>query len=330
VHKRFRIFTVVVAVVASGSLLIGTYAYVFGLGGSGTASAGTLPTFAAQTTAAPTTTTTTKPAPTTTTIPVQRQPTAIKMPDPGHSLGIGSRGPIVLAYEQRLASLHFDPGPVDGVYDQQTAFAIDAVEKIYGIQRDGQVGPQVRFALSAFQWPKPLTTRAEPDRIEISLDKQYLVLYEHNWIRLITTTSTGGGYAFCGGDSGCQYAITPPGRFELQWYFNGWRTSKLGHLYKPYYFHGGIAIHGYTSVPNYPASHGCVRIPMKIADYFHTLVHNGTPVYVVGTPSHAMGVKPPPPRPTTTTVPKVTPTTGAKKPTPTTKPKTTTTTAKKP
>jgi peptidoglycan hydrolase-like protein with peptidoglycan-binding domain len=309
-------------------VLIGSYAYVFGLGGSGTASAGTLPTFAARTTGLPATTTTTRPAPTTTTIPVQPEPKAMALPRPGQHIGIGASGPAVLAFEQRLASLHFDPGPVDGVYDQQTAYAVDAVEKIYGLQRDGQIGPDVWAVLQTFKWPKPLTQNAEPDRIEVSLDKQYIVLYQDNWIRLITTTSTGGGYAFCGGDSGCQYAVTPPGRFQLQWYFNGWRTSKLGHLYKPYYFDGGIAIHGYPEVPNYPASHGCVRIPMKIADYFHTLVNVGTPVYVVGTPSHALGVVPPTPptTTTTTTTPKATTTTKPKKPTTTTTaPKTTTT-----
>jgi hypothetical protein len=326
VHKRFRIFTVVGAVVVAMALLIGTWAYVFGLGGSGTASAGTLPTFAPQTTGAPSTTTTTRPAPTTTTIPVQPQPKAVALPVPGKALGIGSSGPVVLAYEQRLASLHFDPGPVDGVYDQQTAYAIDTVEKIEGLQRDGQIGRSVWAALQTFRYPKPMQPRGEPDRIEVSLDKQYIVLYLHGWIRLLTTTSTGGGYAFCGGDSGCQYAVTPPGRFTLQWYFNGWRTSKLGHLYKPYYFDGGIAIHGYPEVPNYPASHGCVRIPMKIADYFHTLVQNGMPVYVVGTPSHALGVVPPTPATTTTTAPKVTTTTKPVKGPPTTKPKTTPTT----
>jgi hypothetical protein len=252
------------------------------------------------------------------------------MPDPGGSMGIGRTGPVVLAYEQRLASLHIDTGPVDGVYDSKTAFAVTTVEKIYGIQRDGRIGPQVRFALSAFRWPKPLTSRAEPDRVEVSLDKQYMVLYQRNWVKLITTVSTGGGYAFCGGDDGCQYAVTPPGRFEFQWYYNGWRNGKLGHLYKPYYFNGGIAIHGYPTVPNYPASHGCVRIPMHIADYFHTYVHNGFPIYVVGTPSHALGQKPPQPPPppptTTTTKPKATPTTKPKvKPPTTTAPKSTTT-----
>ena len=327
-HKRSRIFTLVAVGVAICALLVGSYAYVFGLGGDGAASAGTLPTFAAQTSAPiPSTTTTTRPKPTTTTtLAKQAEPPAIQMPDPGQSMGIGADGPVVLAYEQRLASLHIDTGPVDGHYDQKTAYAIDTVQKLYGLERDGRIGPQVQAVLSLFKWPKPMTAHAEPDRVEVSLDNQYLVLYEKGWVKLITTVSTGGGYSFCGGDDGCQYAVTPPGRFTFTWYHDGWRTSKLGHLYKPYYFDGGIAIHGYPEVPNHPASHGCVRIPMHVADYFHTYIHDGFPIYVVGTPSHALGERPPQPPPTTTTTTKVTPTTKPKpKPTTTTRPKTTTT-----
>jgi peptidoglycan hydrolase-like protein with peptidoglycan-binding domain len=325
VHKRLRLLTVTSGVVAVCVVLVGAYVYVFGFGSSGTAAAGTLPTFAPQrVTATVASTTTTRPLPTTTTtLPVQPEPPALAMPTAG-GLHIGSTGPAVLAYEKRLAQLHIDPGPIDGVYDQSTAYAVDAVEKIYGLPRDGDIGDQVQVALTFFKWPKPLTTNADPNRIEVSLDNQYIVLYENNWIKQIVTTSTGGGYAFCGGDSGCQYAVTPPGKFAFTHYIDGWHTSKLGHLYKPFYFDGGIAIHGYPEVPNHAASHGCVRIPMKVADYFHTYLHTGMAVYVVGAPSHALGVRPPTPATTSTTsttVPAVTTTTKkppATKPTPTT------------
>ncbi len=41
------------------------------------------------------------------------------------------------------------------------------------------------------------------------------------------------------------------------------------------------AIHGETYVPLRPVPHGCVRIPMDIASFFHKLVHTpGTPVYI--------------------------------------------------
>jgi hypothetical protein len=56
----------------------------------------------------------------------------------------------------------------------------------------------------------------------------------------------------------------------------------LGALYNPFYFNKGIAVHGYQSVPPTPASHGCARIPMHIAEYFHTLVNQGDAVYVDG------------------------------------------------
>ena len=58
----------------------------------------------------------------------------------------------------------------------------------------------------------------------------------------------------------------------------------LGEMYNPVFFIGTLyAIHGDTDVPRHPASHGCVRIPMHIAAFFHSLVPTpGTPVYIRG------------------------------------------------
>jgi lipoprotein-anchoring transpeptidase ErfK/SrfK len=56
----------------------------------------------------------------------------------------------------------------------------------------------------------------------------------------------------------------------------------LGEMYNPVFFIGtAYAIHGDTDVPLVPVSHGCVRIPMDVAQFFHALVATpGTPVYV--------------------------------------------------
>ncbi|MDP8987655.1 MAG: L,D-transpeptidase family protein, partial [Actinomycetota bacterium] len=115
--------------------------------------------------------------------------------------------------------------------------------------------------------------------------------------------------------------------------------SRLGKLYNPVYFTGsGIAIHGSTSVPTYPASHGCVRIPMHIAEYFPSLVQKGDAVYVL---DGKKSVAPAPPLPAAPGPPPADPpttpdTTGQSAPTPpppqaitlppTTLPSTTTTT----
>jgi peptidoglycan hydrolase-like protein with peptidoglycan-binding domain len=306
-RRRGQLLLRVGVVLATAAMVlaaaIGTYAYVFG--GSSGGTGGVNGRLAAALEHA---TTTTRPprhkvaaAKTSTTL---GEPPVVALPDlGGQILHVGSTGPIVLAYEARLKQLHFDPGPVDGVYDQDTAYAVETVEKLFGGSRDGQIGPGVRFALSTFQWPKPGIPNGEPDRVEIDLDKQVLTLYKGGQIALITTTSTGSGRAFCGGDDGCQYAITPAGKFAFTWHHNGWYTSKLGHLYNPYYFNGGIAVHGFPDVPNVPASHGCARIPMNIAQYFPTLVSQGMPVYVLGTPAKPIGVLPKTPPTTTTTKP---------------------------
>jgi peptidoglycan hydrolase-like protein with peptidoglycan-binding domain len=245
-------------------------------------------------------------------------------------MSVGARGPEVQVYELRLKQLHFDPGPVDGVFDPDTRYAVETVEKLFGGARDGSIGEGVRFALSTFRWPKPAVPNGEPDRVEIDLDRQVLTLYRNNQIALMTTTSTGTGRRFCGGTDGCQYAITPAGKYAFQYRYRGWDHGKLGALYNPYYFNGGIAVHGYPSVPTYPASHGCSRIPMHIADYFPDLVAKGMPVYVVGTPAPPTGgplkqapppttAKPAPPV-SAATVPKRTPRTTTPRTTPPKKP----------
>jgi peptidoglycan hydrolase-like protein with peptidoglycan-binding domain len=331
---RIGVVLVTVGVVVAST--IAAYGYVFGdaatRSGVDGKFASALRRSATTTTERPTTTT--APPTTTTTLPKQPEPPILVLPPlPGGSIGMGARGPEVQVYELRLKQLHFDPGPVDGYYDQKTRYAVEAVEKLFGGTRDGRIGEGVRFALSTFHWPKTPLPKPEPDRVEIDLGKQVLTLYRTNQVALITTTSTGSGKRFCGGDDGCQYAVTPPGRYTFTWHHNGWRDGSLGHLYNPYYFNGGIAVHGYTSVPVYPASHGCSRIPMHIAEYFPSMVFKGMPVYVLGAAAPPTGTAspPPPPPPPATSAPATTapPVSAATVP-PTTKPKTPPTTKPSP
>ncbi|MBV9380665.1 MAG: L,D-transpeptidase, partial [Streptosporangiaceae bacterium] len=88
--------------------------------------------------------------------------------------------------------------------------------------------------------------------------------------------SAGGGYTYpC--PSGTCTAITPTGEFHALYYISGWHRSYLGLMYNPTYFnYSGDAIHGDTDVPVNPVSHGCVRIPMDIAAFFHRLVEINT------------------------------------------------------
>jgi peptidoglycan hydrolase-like protein with peptidoglycan-binding domain len=279
--------------------------------------------------------TTTAPAttvapPTTTVVPRMPDPAFALLPEvPDAGIGPGASGDVVLMFEQRMKDVQLDPGPVDGVFDEQTRYAVETVEKIAGLPRVGRIGPAERLYLMAFKFPKPRVGRQrEAKRVEIDLDRQILTVYHHHLVALVTTTSTGSGEHFCGGNDGCQWAVTPPGKFAFTWRYPGWRKGKLGRLYNPVYFNGGIAVHGYSSVPTEPASHGCARIPMHIAEYFPGLVERGDPIYVAGTPAEREAVTPSAPSPTTTPSTTASPTT-APPPTSTTStvpPATTTTT----
>ncbi|GIU88864.1 MAG: hypothetical protein KatS3mg009_3379 [Acidimicrobiia bacterium] len=263
-------------------------------GGGETSSAAEPPATTAPSTARrPSSTSSTTAAPTTTTLPPLAQPAPVALPAvPGGPLRQGHRSLQLYTYEERLAALHFDPGPVDGVFDERTRHAAEAFDKLMGWPRDGMIDQPFVDALATFRYPDPLVPQGEADRVEIDLDRQVLTVYKGWQVALISTTSTGNGKRFCGGADGCQYAVTPVGRYQFTWHVDGWRDGDLGRLYNPWYFNGGIAVHGYPSVPTKPASHGCARIPMATSEIFATLVYRGMAVYVVGTQAPEGGYPP--------------------------------------
>ncbi len=200
-------------------------------------------------------------------------------------LGSGARGPAVLEVQTLLQAARYDINVADGAFGDQTFHAVMAFQKANGLARTGRVGSQTLDALRAGVTPAPIVPDGGPDRIEVSLPKQYLALYRGGELVRILSISSGNGKPFCTldpetGEQACDTAITPPGSFRISRRVIGWRESKLGLLYNPLYFNGGIAVHGAPSVPGSPASHGCVRIPMVSADFIPTVAPNGMPVYV--------------------------------------------------
>mgnify|MGYP006174600229 CR=1 FL=1 len=106
-----------------------------------------------------------------------------------------------------------------------------------------------------------------------------LFLYKSNALQKIITISSGNNQRFCS-EGWCRRAVTPGGSYGFYRQGRGWETGPLGSLYNPIYFNGGIAVHGSNSIPNYPASHGCVRMaPGDVIDLY-SRVATGTPVLV--------------------------------------------------
>ncbi len=239
----------------------------------------TTTTEATTTTAAPTTTTTTAPAPTTTTAPVD--PTMV--PEPAGPLQSGSKGIRTRALQQALVDQHYDPGPVDGKFGGSTTQAVWAFQALHGLPKDGIVNEWLEGLILSKPAQPMLRPDLGPTHTEVDLTRQVLLVFRDGAPTLISHVSTGSQRAYCEEtDQGrnCGDAITPVGSFHYQRRISGWREAPLGKLYNPVYFSGGIAVHGAPSVPNHPASHGCVRIPMRTAEYFPSLVADGDPIEV--------------------------------------------------
>jgi hypothetical protein len=200
----------------------------------------------------------------------------------GRVVQLGSSSSSVRSLQRRLAALKYYPGPIDGQFGMDTQEAVWAFQEVQGLPGEDYVSSAMRRALAHPRAPRVLDRRAGPNRIEINLAIEVLVLYHNNKVELVSHVSTGGGYYFCSPGGGCGVAITPTGNFRTLSFYPGWIQVPLGEMYNSVFFIGtAFAIHGELDVPLAPISHGCVRIPMDIAQFFHKLVKiPGTPVII--------------------------------------------------
>ncbi|MEN3316146.1 MAG: hypothetical protein V7605_2380 [Acidimicrobiaceae bacterium] len=215
------------------------------------------------------TTTTAAPETTTTAVVAQKSATASV--------------PQVLALQQRLAELGYDVGTPDGQWGARTTYSLMAFQKVEGLTRDGADGPETEAALAKASKPGPMVADGAPTRIEIDVARQVMFFWQNGSLARILPVSTGSGEHYCV-DGDCDTALTPGGTFRIGRKAVGLEVSPLGELWWPMYFNGGIAIHGSPSIPPYPASHGCIRIPMYAAPTFYDQVAAGTRVHVLNSP----------------------------------------------
>jgi len=258
----------------------------------------------------------------------------------GRTLVLGDTGDDVKRMQQRLKDIGFDPNLIDGDFGYQTLQAVWAFQKL--IMRIPISGVKDEFTPEMWQVAQgeglvvPRRPNAQTEtHVEVYLPEQVLIVFKQDRPVLITHISSGDNKPWCEevtidpGEEGnvngtepikkgiCGESITPAG---IYYFYNrraGTRESKLGTMWNPVYFNGGVAVHGAAQVPIRPASHGCIRIPMFISEYFPSLVAYGDRVYIfdgVKEPEEYGSPLPPADKPdpnytTTTSEPKSTSTT---------------------
>ena len=167
---------------------------------------------------------------------------------------------------------------IDGIKDASTFHAVAAFQKVTGRKRTGVLNTAELEAMRVSARPIPAFSGAK--HIEVDLARQVLFLVDdQGTVTHILPVSTGSGKAYYENGKK-QIAYTPRGTFQITRQIKGTRRAALGMLYDPNYFYNGVAIHGSLSIPFYPASHGCVRIPRFASKEFSDLVRVGMKVYV--------------------------------------------------
>jgi lipoprotein-anchoring transpeptidase ErfK/SrfK len=199
---------------------------------------------------------------------------------PGASQDDATKAERIAAAQRKLAEAGYYPGNVDGEAGPRTSMAVMAFQKVNNLSVDGVLGPNTQQALRTPR--KPELRGGPPTRIEVNLSKQVLYWVEDGELKRIMPVSSGNGETYTTDDGGTARALTPAGHFEIERRVEGLRDAPLGVLYNPMYFLRGWAIHGSNSVPAYPASHGCVRLPRWDAAWLFDQAPNGTDVYLYG------------------------------------------------
>jgi PKD repeat protein len=178
------------------------------------------------------------------------------------SLRPGSAGASAYELDRRLHELHFALSRVDGYFGQDDVDAVIAFQKLHGLPRTGSVDARFWRELQQAQVP---SARYPGDHVEVSKGRQVLFLVRGGKVALIVPVSTGAT------------GNTPLGVWHVYSKVPGYNAEQM---YYSSFFVGGFAIHGYHSVPPYPASHGCVRIPLWVAPRVYSLINYGTAVYI--------------------------------------------------
>jgi N-acetylmuramoyl-L-alanine amidase len=162
-------------------------------------------------------------------------------------LQIGSHGPAVLALKQRLSELRYALPSVDSGFGYKTYEAVLAFQKVQGLPRTGRV--ELAFWRALWQSAAPRSRVRRGDYLEVDKSRQVVLEVRDGKVVDVIHASTGAT------------GNTPVGTWHVYSEIAGWSWV----LWQPMYFLRGFAIHGYPSVPAWPASHGCVRVPMWIA-----------------------------------------------------------------
>jgi L,D-transpeptidase-like protein len=156
--------------------------------------------------------------------------------------------------------------PKGGRFTAATARAVLAFRKVNRMAWARRASPEVLTRLARGRGAFKLRHPAAGRHVEVDLDRQVMALAERGKPQHTFHISSGA-------------PSTPSDRGHFRFYrrLSGYNGSRM---LDSVYYNRGEAVHGYRSVPPYPASHGCIRSPVADARFIYDWVQLGMSIHV--------------------------------------------------
>jgi L,D-transpeptidase catalytic domain len=181
------------------------------------------------------------------------------------NLDPGDRGHAVAIFNDLLARQRYYTAH-SRLYGGATKRAVMAFRKVNGMRRTYNANRHIFRRLAARRGGLQLARPGAGRHVEVDISRQVMVLAARGKPVHVFHVSTGA-------------PATPSDRGMFRFYRRQPGYNSLGMYYSVYY-NRGEAIHGYRSVPAYPASHGCVRNPIPNSRFIYNWVRLGMRIYV--------------------------------------------------
>ena len=181
---------------------------------------------------------------------------------------VGDSGPGVRAMQEDLARLtYLAPRFVNGSFDAATWQAVVGFQGYSRLERTGVATALTVASLMRAERPQARHVDGAA-HVEVDLDRQVMMLVHGSGVvtRLIHISS-----GITGNTPAGSFTVTRKERMSWSKPFKAWLP------YASYFFEG-FAMHEYPDVPEYAASHGCVRVPAGDAAAVYDFTEMGMPV----------------------------------------------------
>lgn len=156
----------------------------------------------------------------------------------------GQCGDVVVGFKKAMRKMGYIANS-GSCFGGKTARGVLAYRKVNDMSRSMRAGAGLVKKVYSGKGGYEVRHPGAGDHLEAPLSKQVLVF-----------TKGDEPYAIYPISSGKSSTPTVTGHYEMIRTEPGYNSHGM---YYSWYFYGGYAVHGYESVPDYPASHGCLR-----------------------------------------------------------------------